>query len=114
MTFKEFVKKDEKFQENWWSWHTAPSKDELKNREYKINIFQLSQKKDKEFAEKLTDEYELTPSLAHFIAEYIKSLRNKDNETAKDLSEFLSNKIIGAGVKFTNINKEIDYYLKKQ
>lgn len=113
MTFKEFIKKDSTLQENWWSWHTKPSKDELKDREYKINIFQLNKKKDKEFAEKITHEYELTSSLAHFISEYIKSLRNKDDETAKDLSEFLSNNIIGAGLKFVKIKKEIDYYLKK-
>ena len=111
MTFKEFIKEDEKFQENWWSWHAEPSKHELKDRKNKIQNFKLNQLKDKEFAKKLANEYDLNPNLAHYIAEYISSKRNKDIENSADLSSFLSNEKMGAGLKFLKISKEIDYYL---
>ena len=111
MTFKEFVKKDEKFQENWWSWHTEPNDKEIKGREQKIQNFKLNQLKDKEFAKKLADEYDLNPILSHYIAEYITNERNNNTKANLELYKFLANDKIGAGEKFLKIDREIKYYL---
>lgn len=111
MTFKEFIKKDEKFKEGFFSWLSEPSEKEIKGREQKIQNFKLNQLKDKEFAKKLASEYDLNSILSHYITEYIANERNKNTKANLELYKFLANDKIGAGEKFLKIDREIKYYL---